>query len=80
MARLTKRVKHFRMRDAFRRALSSYRGHSAIAKKKRKTRKQKGGDRDGFQSDTRTVEYYTPKSRGDYGEIDDVGRLGAKVL
>jgi len=66
--------KHFRMRNAFRRALSSYRGNSA----KRKTRKQKGGD--GFQSDTRTVEYYTPKSRGDYGEIDDVGRLGAKVL
>jgi hypothetical protein len=78
MARLTRRVKHFRMRNAFRRALSSYRGHSAIAKKKRKTRKQKGGD--GFKNDIRTVEYYTPKSRGDYGEIDDVGRLGAKVL
>jgi hypothetical protein len=53
-------------------------------RKKRKTRRrirrQKGGDRDGFQSDVRTVEYYTPKSRGDYGEIDDVGRLGAKVV
>jgi len=79
MARLTKRVKRFRMRNAFRRALSSYRGNS-VKRKQRKTRKQKGGDRDGFQSDTRTVEYYTPKSRGDYGEIDDVGRLGAKVL
>jgi hypothetical protein len=77
MARLTKRVKHFRMRDAFRRALSSYRGNSA-KRKQRKTRKQKGGD--GFKNDIRTVEYYTPKSRGDYGEIDDVGRLGAKVL
>jgi hypothetical protein len=49
-------------------------------KTRRRLRKQKGGDRDGFQSDTRTVEYYTPKSRGDYGEIDDVGRLGAKVV
>jgi len=51
-------------------------------RKKRKTRRrirrQKGGD--GFKSDIRTVEYYTPKSRGDYGEIDDVGRLGAKVV
>ena len=71
-----KGVKHFRMRDAFRRALS-YRGNSA-KRKQRKTRKQKGGD--GFQSDMRTIQYYTPKSREDYGEIDDVGRLGAKVV
>lgn len=47
-------------------------------RKQRKTRRQRGGD--GFRSDTRTVEYYTPKSRGDYGEIDDIGRLGAKVV
>ena len=64
MARLTKRLRQKKRKQ----------------RKQRKTRRQKGGDRDGFQSDVRTVEYYTPKSRGDYGEIDDVGRLGAKVV